>query len=76
MYAQSHGPIEQAEFLRRLGIEQRAAVLKAGATHEQATAIQAALVRLTSTERAGMGRMVKVLGLSAPRIGPLPGFDG
>jgi SAM-dependent MidA family methyltransferase len=74
MRARCHGPIEQAELLRRLGIEERAAVLKSGATHEQATAVQAGLVRLTNRERTGMGRMVKALGLSAPRIGPLPGF--
>jgi SAM-dependent MidA family methyltransferase len=75
MHARVHGPIEQVEFLQRLGIEQRAAALKAGAPHDQAVAIQSALVRLTSTEPTGMGRMIKVLGLSAPALGPLPGFD-
>ncbi len=70
-----HGPIEQGEFLLRLGIEQRAATLKAGATHEQSLAIQSGLVRLTSTERTGMGQMIKVLGLSAPKLGALPGFE-
>jgi SAM-dependent MidA family methyltransferase len=75
MRARSHGPIEQGEFLRRLGIEERVAVLKAGAPHEQATAIQAALIRLTATEHTGMGRMIKVLALSAPKITALPAFD-
>jgi SAM-dependent MidA family methyltransferase len=75
MRARVHGPIEQGEFLRRLGIEQRAAALKTGAPHDQAVAIQSALVRLTSTETTGMGRMIKVLGLSAPKLGPLPGFE-
>ena len=75
LQVQLHGPVEQGEFLRRLGIEQRAATLKAGATHEQSLAIQSALVRLTSTERTGMGRMMKVLGLSAPKLGALPGFE-
>ena len=38
-------------------------------------AIQSALVRLTSDEPTGMGRMIKALALSAPKLGPLPGFD-
>ena len=75
MRALVHGPIEQGEFLRRLGIEQRAAALKAGAPHDQAVAIQSALIRLTSTERTGMGRMIKVLGLSTPKLNALPGFE-
>jgi len=75
MRARAHGPIEQGEFLRRLGIDERAAALKAGAPHEQAMAIQSALVRLTSDEATGMGRMIKALALSAPKLGPLPGFD-
>jgi SAM-dependent MidA family methyltransferase len=75
MRARAHGPVEQGEFLRRLGIEQRAAALKAGAPQEQAMAIQSALVRLTSTDPVGMGRMIKVLALSAPQLGPLPAFD-
>ena len=75
MRARVHGPIEQGEFLYRLGIEQRAGALKAGAPHDQAVAIQSTLVRLTSTERTGMGRMIKVLGLSAPKLELLPGFE-
>jgi SAM-dependent MidA family methyltransferase len=69
------GPVGQGEFLYRLGIEQRAAALKTGTPHDQALAIQSALVRLTSTEPTGMGRMIKALGLSAPSLGPLPGFE-
>ena len=75
MDAQVHGPLEQGEFLYRLGIEQRAAVLKAGTPHDQAVAIQSALVRLTNSESTGMGRMIKVLGLGSPNLGPLPGFE-
>jgi NADH dehydrogenase [ubiquinone] 1 alpha subcomplex assembly factor 7 len=73
--ARVHGPVEQGRFLHRLGIEQRAAALKTGTPHDQAVAIQSALVRLTNTEPTGMGRMIKVLGLSAPDFGPLPGFE-
>jgi SAM-dependent MidA family methyltransferase len=75
MRARVHGPIEQGRFLKRLGIEQRAAALKNGTPHDQAVAIQSALVRLTSTEPTGMGRMIKAVGLSGPDLGPLPGFE-
>jgi SAM-dependent MidA family methyltransferase len=73
--AQVQGPVEQGKFLHRLGIEQRAAALKSGAPHDQAVEIQSALVRLTNAEPTGMGRMIKVLGLSAPDLGVLPGFE-
>ena len=75
MRARVHGPVEQGEFLRRLGIEQRAAALKAGAPPEYAAAIEAALARLTSTERTGMGRLIKAMALSSPKIEVLPGFE-
>jgi NADH dehydrogenase [ubiquinone] 1 alpha subcomplex assembly factor 7 len=73
--ARVHGPITQAEFLRRLGIEERAAALKAGAPQEYATAIQAALVRLTDEDRTGMGRLIKAVALSSPTLSLLPGFE-
>ena len=75
MRARVHGPIEQGEFLRRLGIEQRAAALMAAAPPEHAAAVQAALDRLTSMERTGMGRLIKAMAISDPKIGPLPGFE-
>ena len=75
LHAQVQGPVEQGKFLHRLGIEQRAAALKSGAPHDQAVEIQSALVRLTNAEPTGMGRMIKVLGLSAPDLGALPGFE-
>jgi SAM-dependent MidA family methyltransferase len=75
MRARVHGPVEQGAFLRRLGIEQRAAALKVGASPEQAMAIQSGLVRLTSTEPTGMGKMIKALALSGLQIDALPGFE-
>ncbi len=75
MGARLHGPVTQAEFLRRLGIEQRAAALRAGAPEQYAIAIVAALERLTNEERTGMGRLVKALALSGPHIEALPGFE-
>jgi SAM-dependent MidA family methyltransferase len=75
MGARAHGPVTQAEFLRRLGIEQRADALRAGATEQQAIAITAALERLTNEERTGMGRLIKALALSGPQIEALPGLE-
>jgi len=75
MRARVHGPLAQGEFLRRLGIEQRAAALKAGAPPEYAAAIEAALERLTKEGRTGMGRMIKAMALASPTIDTLPGFE-
>jgi SAM-dependent MidA family methyltransferase len=74
--ARVHGPIDQATFLRRLGIEQRAVNLKAVAPPDKARAVDVALGRLTAGGATGMGTMFKVLGLSSPEIKSLPGFEG
>ena len=67
------GPVPQGEFLRRLGIAQRAARLKKNATPQQASDIDAALARLTATDQ--MGELFKVLAIADPKLGQLPGFD-
>jgi len=68
-----HGPVAQGEFLRRLGIVERAARLKAKATPQQASEVDSALARLTAPDE--MGELFKVLAIADPRLGPLPGFD-
>jgi SAM-dependent MidA family methyltransferase len=73
--ARVHGPVEQGVFLRRLGIEVRAKALKSKVPPAQADEIDAALVRLTAGGPTGMGTLFKVMGLSDPAIGPLPGFE-
>ena len=70
-----HGPVSQRDFLRRLGIEQRAAALKGRATRDQAAEIDQALTRLTAQGPKGMGELFKVLAISDPRLNPLPGFE-
>jgi SAM-dependent MidA family methyltransferase len=70
--AMAVGPLAQGEFLRRLGIAQRAARLKASATPQQAAAIDAALARLTAPDQ--MGDLFKVLAIADPKLGALPGF--
>ncbi|MFL6799402.1 MAG: class I SAM-dependent methyltransferase [Xanthobacteraceae bacterium] len=74
MGARLHGPVTQAEFLRELGIEQRAAALKAAAPEGHGVKIQAALERLTEEERTGMGRLIKAVAFSSPSLTALPGF--
>ena len=67
------GPIEQSQFLRRLGIEQRAASLRAKAA--RASDIDQALARLIGQNRAAMGELFKVVAFAHPSIGAPPGFD-
>jgi NADH dehydrogenase [ubiquinone] 1 alpha subcomplex assembly factor 7 len=75
MGARVHGPLEQAEFLRRLGIVKRAAALKTAARPAQVANIDAALARLTDGKPTGMGQMIKCIAFSGPRLHSLPAFD-
>jgi NADH dehydrogenase [ubiquinone] 1 alpha subcomplex assembly factor 7 len=70
-----HGPVAQRDWLRRLGIDKRAAMLKAHAPYGKAAEIDQALTRLTSGGSRGMGELCKVLAISDPKLGPLPGFE-
>jgi NADH dehydrogenase [ubiquinone] 1 alpha subcomplex assembly factor 7 len=73
MGAVGFGPIEQSQFLRRLGIEQRAAALKANAA--RAAEIDQALARLIGYERTAMGELFKVAAFAHPSVGVPPGFE-
>jgi SAM-dependent MidA family methyltransferase len=72
--ARVHGPVSQGEFLKILGIEQRAATLMAKTTPEVSEDISGALKRLTEGGRGGMGSMFKVLAISDPALTVLAGF--
>jgi len=72
--ASVHGPIEQGTWLKRLGIEARAAVLQAKATESKRVDIAAALQRLAGTGANQMGSLFKVIAFSAPGFVGLPGF--
>jgi SAM-dependent MidA family methyltransferase len=73
--ARVHGPVTQGEFLRQLGIEERAAALKAVAPPDYASVIDAALVRLTNEDRTGMGRLFKAIAVADPKLERLAGFE-
>jgi NADH dehydrogenase [ubiquinone] 1 alpha subcomplex assembly factor 7 len=73
MGATGFGPIEQSQFLRRLGIEHRAAALKAKAA--RATEIDQALARLIGHNRSAMGELFKVAAFAHPSVRVPPGFE-
>jgi SAM-dependent MidA family methyltransferase len=75
MGAVAHGPVEQGEFLRRLGIETRAVALKKSAPPNKAVEVDRALQRLTGDIGRGMGRLFKAMAFGHPKLGPLPGFE-
>ena len=76
MGAAVYGPIEQSEFLRRLGIRSRASALKANArSAAKAAEIDAALARLIGHGRTGMGEMFKAIAFIDPSLGAPPAFD-
>jgi SAM-dependent MidA family methyltransferase len=68
-------PIEQALFLRRLGIETRAETLRANQPRAKAHEIDTAMARLTGFGRTGMGALFKVMAAAHRSLGTLPGFD-
>ena len=70
--AEAHGPIGQGAWLRRLGIEARAAALMERATPAQQKDIRSALARLTGAEE--MGDLFKVVALVPSDFGLPAGF--
>lgn len=73
--ARVHGPLMQRDFLRHLGIEARAATLKASTSADQAAAIDAAVMRLVGSGPRDMGALFKAMAFADARITSLPGFD-
>ena len=66
------GPVDQGEFLRRLGLPERAQALKRNAKAAQAHAIDAASARLIAPDQ--MGTLFRVLALGDGRNAPPAGF--
>ncbi len=68
-----YGPIRQGRFLRLLGIEARAAMLKKKATRKQKGEINAALNRLLHKDQ--MGQRFKAFVIANPNLLPPAGFE-
>ncbi len=74
--AATHGPIAQGAFLKRLGVDQRAATLMRGATEAQARDIESARERLTSARApTDMGALFKCLAVTRAGAPVPPGFE-
>src|SRR5882757_8539417 len=73
--ARVHGPVTQGDFLKRLGVEARAAGLMAKATPEMSADIAGALKRLTDSGRGGMGSMFKAMAISDQRLTSIAGLS-
>jgi len=77
--AATHGPVAQGEWLRRLGLYERAAALRKHASQSQSAAIDRALEHLAGTLYGagdGMARLFKVLAVTGLGVArPLPGFE-
>jgi len=67
------GPLDQGAFLQRLGIRERADILRRKADDRQARDLNTALTRLIGPSE--MGTLFKVMALSEQRIELLAGFD-
>ena len=72
--ARVHGPVDQGEFLCRLGIEARAERLAAAAGGGQAEDVRRGCRRLIDS--AEMGTLFKVMCLAHPDLPPPAGFEG
>ena len=75
MGARAYGPITQGQLLRRLGIETRAAKLKARASQQVATDVDKAFARLTGHGPGEMGGLFKAAAFAHPAVGVPPAFE-
>ena len=71
--ARALGVLNQGTFLKRLGIDERAEVLRGSASADQAEDIMGALKRLTEPDEMGdLFKVMAIIGIDAPRP---PGFE-
>jgi len=75
MGARIHGPVDQSRLLRNLGIDKRAAALKAYASPEKAAEVDGACQRLLGENRTGMGKLFKAIAITHPDMKTVPGFE-
>ncbi len=72
--ARVHGPVEQGELLKELGVFQRAEMLKRNATPQQAAEVNSALARLTGDGEGEMGALFKAMAVTRRSLKETPGF--
>jgi len=70
------GPINQGDFLRALGIDQRTIALTKRAGAQQAAGIEAARVRLTGKGEGAMGTLFQAMAIAGRGLPAPPGFQG
>jgi NADH dehydrogenase [ubiquinone] 1 alpha subcomplex assembly factor 7 len=71
--AACYGPLDQGRFLRRLGIEQRAAALLAAADPDQQADIRTGFQRLVGADT--MGTLYQAMAVCHPDLPPPAGFE-
>jgi SAM-dependent MidA family methyltransferase len=71
-----HGPIDQGDFLKALGLEQRAQALIGRAGPAQAAGVEAARERLAGKGADEMGALFKVMVVANRQLPVPPGFQG
>jgi NADH dehydrogenase [ubiquinone] 1 alpha subcomplex assembly factor 7 len=70
-----YGPIDQGDFLKALGLAQRAQALSSRAGAAQAADIEAAQIRLIGKGAGEMGALFKVMAVAHRQLPVLPGFQ-
>src|SRR5579883_422552 len=70
-----YGPIPQGDFLRALGLDQRAATLARKGGPQQIADIEAARLRLSGKGEGEMGALFKAMVLANRNMPPPPGFQ-
>ncbi len=71
-----YGPIDQGDFLKALGLEQRAQALSSRAAAAQAADIEAARLRLIGKGPGQMGALFKAMVVANRQVPVPPGFQG
>ena len=70
-----HGPIDQGDFLRAIGLDARARALTERAPPERAGEFEAARQRLAGKDAGEMGALFKAMAIANRALPPPPGFE-
>ncbi len=70
-----YGPVDQGDFLRAIGIDQRTKALVERVGADRAQDLQHARSRLVGKAKGEMGGLFKALGIANRRVPALPGFQ-